>query len=59
MKPDTFATIAISGLLSLVVIVVALLVALPNVSDRLTVGVILAEAVGFGGLISVEVFSFL
>ncbi|MFI5450256.1 MAG: hypothetical protein ACHQ03_10900 [Candidatus Bathyarchaeia archaeon] len=62
MKPNNFATIAVLGFGLLILVVLIYLPSLPNntnLQNQLTVGLILAEIVGFGGLISVEVFTFL
>ncbi|HKM76932.1 MAG TPA: hypothetical protein VJZ32_11005 [Candidatus Bathyarchaeia archaeon] len=59
MKPTNFPLLAMVGLGLLIAVVLNFLPSLPLLQDRLTVGLILAEIVGFGGLISVEVFSFL
>jgi hypothetical protein len=62
MKPNNFATIAVLGFGLLILFVLIYLPGLPNntnLQNQLTVGLILAEIVGFGGLISVEVFTFL
>ena len=59
MKAYNFALLSTLGFLLLVLVVLVYLPSLQNLQNELTVGLILAEVVGFGGLISVEVFTFL
>ena len=59
MKPSSIVLIVVMAFALLVAVVVIQLPRLPNLSDRLSVGLILAETVGLGGLILAEVFSFL
>jgi hypothetical protein len=62
MKAQDFALYSVLGFALLLLAVLTYLPRLPsntNLQNQLTVGLILAEIVGFGGLISVEVFTFL